>query len=468
MKENNIELEANKNKIIETLRDYKIKIAKIEVTIGPTVTLYEVTPAPGVKFAQIKKLNDDKIALSLNTSGVRIYAPVQGVKKISIELPNQNPTIVPMSEVIASKQFQESELALPVALGRTIANEIYMFNLVNMPHLLIACANEQEKSNGLNTIITSLLYKKHPSQLKFVMIDSEKMNLSIYSKIEKHFLAKLPSEKELISSESSKSVSTMNSLCAEMDYRFKLLLDAQVQNIQEYNDKFIKSELNHENGHKYLPYIVVIIDEFADFRMTAGEKVVCSIVPMAQRAHAVGIHLILATQRPATNIITGIIKANFPSRIAFKVASKIESNVVLDAPGAHQLIGNGDMLISINDDVTRVQCASIDANEIESVIEYISTQQFYSEEYILQEYVPSNVTDLSNETNLNTRDELFEEVARYIVSNQKGSTSSIQRHFGLGYNRAGRIMEQLEKAGIVGKSNEDRPREVLIKDIKDL
>ena len=458
------ELEANKNKIVETLRNYKIEIVKIKATIGPTVTLYEIIPAPGIKISKIKNLEDD-IALSLAALGIRIIAPIPGAGTIGIEVPNRHPEIVPMRSVIASKKFQESKYALPVALGRTISNETYTFDLTKMPHLLVAGATGQGKSVGLNAIITSLLYKKHPSQLKFVMVDPKKVELSIYSIIERHFLAKLPDEGEAIITDTTKVVNTLNSLCIEMDNRYDLLRNAQVRNIKEYNEKFTKRQLNPNNGHRYLPYIVVVVDEFADLIMTAGKEVETPIARIAQLARAVGIHMIIATQRPSTNVITGIIKANFPARIAFKVASMIDSRTILDSPGANQLIGRGDMLISVNSEMVRVQCAFVDTPEIDAITQYIAKQQAYPTAFMLPEYVPDkdNSTAIS-EAGLGQRDEYFEEAARLIVSMQQGSTSAIQRRFSIGYNRAGRIMDQLEAAGIVGPFEGSKARQVLVPD----
>lgn len=457
------ELEENKNKIVETLRNYKIEIVKIKATIGPTVTLYEIIPAPGVKISRIKNLEDD-IALSLAALGIRIIAPIPGAGTIGIEVPNQNPEVVSMRGIIASKKFQESKYALPVALGRTISNETYTFDLTKMPHLLVAGATGQGKSVGLNAIITSLLYKKHPSQLKFVMVDPKKVELSIYSIIEKHFLAKLPGEEEAIITETSKVVNTLNSLCIEMDSRYDLLKIAQVRNIKEYNEKFIKRQLNPNNGHKFLPYIVVVVDEFADLIMTAGKEVETPIARIAQLARAVGIHMIIATQRPSTNIITGVIKANFPARIAFKVASMIDSRTILDSPGANQLIGRGDMLISVGSEMVRVQCAFVDTPEVDAITHHIASQQSYPSAFALPEYVPENEGGGISEIDLSSRDPLFEEAARLIVSTQQGSTSSIQRRFSIGYNRAGRIMDQLEAAGVVGPFEGSKARQVIIND----
>ncbi len=457
------ELNANKDKIIETLRHYKIEITQISATIGPTVTLYEIVPAPGIRVSKIKNLEDD-IALSLAALGIRIIAPIPGKGTIGIEVPNSNPEIVSMKSIIESKKFQESKYALPVALGRTISNETYTLDLTKMPHLLVAGATGQGKSVGLNAIITSLLYKKHPSQLKFVLIDPKKVELSIYSTIEKHFLAKLPDEEEAIITDIHKVIATLNSLCIEMDTRYDLLKKAHVRNIKEYNAKFISRKLNPEKGHRYLPYIVVIIDEFADLIMTAGKEVEAPIARIAQLARAIGIHMIIATQRPSTNIITGVIKANFPARIAFKVASMIDSRTILDSPGANQLIGRGDMLISTNSDLVRVQCAFVDTPEVEAITNFIEEQQSYPSALLLPEYVADNSENTSDDVDLQKRDALFEDVARLIVSSQQGSTSNIQRRFSIGYNRAGRIMDQMEAAGIVGPNEGSKARQVLIPD----
>jgi S-DNA-T family DNA segregation ATPase FtsK/SpoIIIE len=456
------ELESNKNKIVETLRHYKIEIVQIKATIGPTVTLYEIVPAPGVRISKIKNLEDD-IALSLSALGIRIIAPIPGKGTIGIEVPNQNPEIVSMKSIIASKKFQDTKHALPVAMGRTISNETYTLDLAKMPHLLVAGATGQGKSVGLNAIITSLLYKKHPSQLKFVLIDPKKVELSIYSTIEKHFLAKLPEEEEPIITDIHKVITTLNSLCIEMDTRYDLLKKAHARNIKEYNTKFVKRKLNPENGHRYLPYIVVIIDEFADLIMTAGKEVEAPIARIAQLARAIGIHMIIATQRPSTNIITGVIKANFPARIAFKVASMIDSRTILDSPGANQLIGRGDMLISTSSDLVRVQCAFVDTPEVESITEFISEQQSYPSALMLPEYVGES-SENTAEVDLQKRDALFEEAARLVVGSQQGSTSAIQRRFSIGYNRAGRIVDQLEAAGIVGPFEGSKARQVLIQD----
>ncbi len=457
------ELEENKNRIVETLRNYKIEIVKIKATIGPTVTLYEIVPAPGVRISKIKNLEDD-IALSLSALGIRIIAPIPGRGTIGIEVPNKKPEVVSMRGIIASRKFQESGYALPVALGKTISNEIFTLDLAKMPHLLVAGATGQGKSVGLNAIITSLLYKKHPSQLKFVMVDPKKVELSIYSVIEKHYLAKLPDAEEPIITETGKVVATLNSLCIEMDSRYELLKTAHVRNIKEYNTKFVKRKLNPEKGHRYLPYIVVIVDEFADLIMTAGKEVEQPIARIAQLARAVGIHMIIATQRPSTNIITGVIKANFPARIAFKVASMIDSRTILDAPGANQLIGRGDMLVKTGSDLIRVQCAFVDTPEVDAVTEHISEQQGYPTAMLLPEYIAETSGAETGDVDLGKKDPLFDDAARLVVSSQQGSTSSIQRRFSIGYNRAGRIIDQLEAAGIVGPFEGSKARQVLIPD----
>ncbi|WP_461633318.1 FtsK/SpoIIIE family DNA translocase [Labilibaculum euxinus] len=457
------ELESNKDKIVETLRHYKIEITQIKATIGPTITLYEIVPAPGVRISKIKNLEDD-IALSLSALGIRIIAPIPGKGTIGIEVPNRTPEIVSMKNIISSKKFQESTHALPVALGKTISNETYTLDLTKMPHLLVAGATGQGKSVGLNAIITSLLYKMHPSQLKFVLIDPKKVELSIYSTIEKHFLAKLPGEEEPIITDIHKVIATLNSLCIEMDSRYDLLKKAHARNIKEYNTKFVKRNLNPENGHRYLPYIVVIIDEFADLIMTAGKEVETPIARIAQLARAIGIHMIIATQRPSTNIITGVIKANFPARIAFKVASMIDSRTILDSPGANQLIGRGDMLISLTSELVRVQCAFVDTPEVEAVTEFVQKQQSYPTAMFLPEYVGESSENSAMDIDLQKRDALFEDAARLVVSSQQGSTSGIQRRFSIGYNRAGRIVDQLEAAGIVGPFEGSKARQVLIQD----
>ncbi len=456
------ELVANKNKIVETLRHYKIEITKIRATIGPTITLYEIVPAPGVRISKIKNLEDD-IALSLAALGIRIIAPIPGRGTIGIEVPNQNPEVVSMHSIIRSKKFQESTAELPVALGKTISNETFMFDLTKMPHILVAGATGQGKSVGINVIITSLLYKKHPAQLKFVFIDPKKVELNIYSVIEKHYLAKLPDSEEPVITDIQKVKNTLNSINVEMDDRYNLLKAAHARNVKEYNKKFISRRLNPEKGHRYMPYIVVIIDEFADLIMTAGKEIELPIARIAQLARAVGIHMIIATQRPSTNIITGVIKANFPARIAFKVASMIDSRTILDTPGANQLIGKGDMLIASGSDITRVQCAFVDTPEVEEICQYIGDQRGYPTAFLLPEYVGEDEPG-PGEVDLNNRDELFDDAARVVVANQMGSTSMIQRRFSIGYNRAGRLMDQLEAAGIVGPSEGSKARQVLISD----
>lgn len=458
----NDELVANKNKIVETLRHYKIEITKIRATIGPTITLYEIVPAPGIRISKIKGLEDD-IALGLAALGIRIIAPIPGRGTIGIEVPNQHPEIVSMRSILTSKKFRESTAELPIALGKTISNETYIFDLVKMPHILVAGATGQGKSVGINVIITSLLYKKHPSQLKFVFVDPKKVELNLYSILEKHYLAKLPNEEEPVITDIQKVKYTLNSINIEMDDRYNLLKKAHARNIKEYNIKFISRKLNPEKGHRYMPYIVVVIDEFADLIMTAGKEIEMPIARIAQLARAVGIHMIIATQRPSTNIITGVIKANFPARIAFKVASMIDSRTILDTPGANQLIGKGDMLISSGSNMTRVQCAFIDTPEVEKVCSFISEQRGFSTAFLLPEYVGED-EPMPGEVDLNNRDELFEDAARVVVVNQMGSTSMIQRKFSIGYNRAGRIMDQLEAAGVVGPSEGSKARQVLIQD----
>jgi DNA segregation ATPase FtsK/SpoIIIE, S-DNA-T family len=458
------ELYQNKNKIVKTLESYGIAIDNIKATIGPTVTLYEIIPAKGVRIAKIKNLEDD-IALSLSALGIRIIAPIPGKGTIGIEVPNSKPEVVSMRSVIASKKFQEAKFELPVAIGKTITNETFTFDLVKMPHLLVAGATGQGKSVGLNAIITSLLYKKHPAQLKFVMIDPKKVELSIYSKIEKHYLAMLPDAEEPIITDVQKVVQTLSSLTVEMDSRYDLLKKAHARNIKEYNAKFIKRRLNPENGHRYLPYIVVIIDEFADLIMTAGKEVELPIARIAQLARAIGIHMIIATQRPSANIITGVIKANFPARIAFKVSSMIDSRTILDTPGANQLIGRGDMLISHNSELVRVQCAFVDTPEVENIVAFIGDQRGYPQALMLPEVETAEIGGGGQSAeDIGARDALFDEAARIIVAHQSGSTSLIQRRFSVGYNRAGRLMDQLEAAGIVGPFEGSKARKVLIPD----
>lgn len=455
------ELENNKNQIIGTLKNYDIDIQKISATVGPTVTLYEIVPAPGVRISRIKNLEDD-IALNLSALGIRIIAPIPGKGTIGIEVPNVKKTIVSMRTMLASDKFQHSNFNLPIALGKKIDNENFIVDLSTMPHLLMAGATGQGKSVGVNAILVSLLYKKHPSQLKLVLVDPKKVELSLYRIIEKHFLAKLPGEEEPIITDTKKVVYTLNALCIEMDNRYDLLKEAGTRNIKEYNDKFIKRRLNPQKGHQYLPFIVLVIDEFADLIMTAGKEIEMPIARLAQLARAVGIHLIIATQRPSVNIITGTIKANFPARIAFKVSSKIDSRTILDTGGAEQLIGKGDMLVSYNGEVTRLQCAFVDTPEVEEIAEFIGKQQGYPQAFLLPEYVDEKEPG-DREFDANNRDPLFEEAARLIVQNQVGSTSLIQRRMKLGYNRAGRLMDQLEAAGVVGPNQGSKAREVIIK-----
>ncbi len=456
------ELEANKNQIVETLNNYKIEISKIKATVGPTVTLYEIVPAPGVRISKIKGLEND-IALSLAALGIRIIAPLPGKGTIGIEVPNSKPSIVSMKSVIASEKFQNADYELPIVLGKTISNETFVADLAKMPHLLMAGATGQGKSVGLNAILASLLYKKHPSQLKFVLVDPKKVELTLYNKIERHFLAKLPDAEEAIITDTTKVVNTVNSLCIEMDARYDLLKIAQVRNIKEYNHKFVNRKLNPENGHRYLPYIVLVIDEFADLIMTAGKEIEMPIARLAQLARAIGIHLIIATQRPTTNIITGTIKANFPARIAFRVTSAIDSRTILDAGGANQLIGRGDMLISDGSEITRVQCAFIDTPEVEKLTEFIGNQQGYPIVFELPEFVGEEAKALGA-IDLNDRDVLFRDAASVIVMHQQGSASLLQRKLKLGYNRAGRIIDQLEAAGIIGPFEGSKARQVLIPD----
>ncbi len=454
------ELEANKNKIVETLNHYNIKIQKIKATVGPTVTLYEIVPAPGIRISKIRNLEDD-IALSLSALGIRIIAPIPGKGSIGIEVPNSKPEIVPMRAVLQSKVFQESTFDLPVVIGKTINNESFAFDLAKMPHLLMAGATGQGKSVGLNAIITSLLYKKHPAQLKFVMVDPKKVELTLFSKIERHYLAKLPNSEEAIITDTQAVVHTLYSLVTEMDNRYDLLKDAQVRNIKEYNAKFISRRLNPNNGHRYMPYIVLVVDEFADLIMTAGKEVEGPIARLAQLARAIGIHLIIATQRPSVNVITGIIKANFPARVAFRVTSRIDSRTILDAGGADQLIGRGDMLFSTGNDMVRLQCAFIDTPEVEQITDFIGSQRGYTSAFILPES-KEDVGEQDADISPADRDELFEDAARVIVNAQQGSTSLIQRKLKLGYNRAGRIIDQLEAAGIVGPFEGSKAREVRV------
>lgn len=461
---NQHELEANKNRIVDTLRNYNIEIEHIKATIGPTVTLYEIIPKPGVRISKIKNLEDD-IALSLAALGIRIIAPMPGKGTIGIEVPNSNPEMVSIRSVLATEKFQKTDMDLPIALGKTISNEVYIADLAKMPHLLVAGATGQGKSVGINAILTSLLYKKHPAELKFVLVDPKKVELSLFKKIERHFLAKLPGEDDAIITDTKKVINTLNSLCIEMDQRYDLLKNAQVRNLKEYNAKFINRRLNPEEGHRFLPFIVLIVDEFADLMMTAGKEVETPIARLAQLARAVGIHLVIATQRPSVNIITGTIKANFPARLAFRVLSKIDSRTILDTGGADQLIGRGDMLLASGSDLIRIQCAFVDTPEVERISDFIGSQRGYPSAFLLPEYVDeSGDGSGSPEFDLSERDQLFEEAARLIVMHQQGSTSLIQRKLKLGYNRAGRIIDQLEAAGIVGPFEGSKAREVLFPD----
>ena len=455
------ELEENKNKIIETLQNYKINISKIKATIGPTVTLYEIIPAPGVRISKIKNLEDD-IALSLAALGIRIIAPMPGKGTVGIEVPNSKPDIVAMKSLIASDKFQNSEMELPIALGKTISNDSLITDLTKMPHLLMAGATGQGKSVGLNAILVSIIYKKHPSQVKFVLIDPKKVELTIYNKIERHFLAKLPDEEEAIITDTNKVVNTLNSLCVEMEARYELLKEAMVRTIKEYNHKFIQRKLNPEKGHKYMPYIVLVIDEFADLIMTAGKEIETPVARIAQLARAVGIHLIIATQRPSVNVITGTIKANFPARIAFRVTSKIDSRTILDAGGADQLIGRGDMLYSPGNELIRLQCGFVDTPEVDNIADFIGSQRGYPNAFLLPEYI-----DEANELKEidDDLDSLFEDAAEIIVNHQQGSASLLQRKLKLGYNRAGRIIDQLEATGLIGPHRGSKAREVLIPDV---
>ncbi len=460
------ELETNKNQIINTLKNYDITIQKISATIGPTVTLYEIVPAAGVRISRIKNLEDD-IALSLAALGIRIIAPIPGKGTIGIEVPNVKKTVVSMKTLLASEKFQHNAFSLPIAIGKKIDNENFIVDLASMPHLLMAGATGQGKSVGLNAILVSLLYKKHPSQLKFVLVDPKKVELSIYRTIEKHFLAKLPGEEEAIITDTRKVIHTLNAMCIEMDNRYDLLKEAGCRNIREYNEKFMARKLNPEKGHQYLPFIVLVVDEFADLIMTAGKEVEMPIARLAQLARAIGIHLIIATQRPSVNIITGTIKANFPARIAFKVSSKIDSRTILDVGGAEQLIGKGDMLISYNGELVRLQCAFVDTPEVDKVTAYIGDQRGYPQAFLLPEYVDEKEME-GKDFDINNKDPLFEDAARLIVTSQVGSTSLLQRRMKLGYNRAGRLMDQLEAAGVVGAGQGSKARDVLIKTEADL
>ena len=464
---NKDELEENKNKIVGLLKNFNVGIAEIKATIGPTVTLYEIVPEAGIRVAAIKKLQDD-IALNLSALGIRIIAPMPGKGTIGIEVPRKNPSMVSMRSVISSPKFQNSDMDLPVVFGKTISNEVFVADLAKMPHLLMAGATGQGKSVGINAILTSLLYKKHPSELKFVMVDPKKVELSLYSKIERHYLAKLPDGEDAIITDTHKVINTLNSLCIEMDTRYDLLKNAFCKNIKEYNKKFTERKLNPENGHRYMPYIVLVVDEFADLIMTAGKEVELPIARLAQLARAVGIHLIVATQRPSVNVITGMIKANFPARAAFRVISSVDSRTILDSPGADQLIGKGDMLYFNGNEILRLQCAFVDTPEVEKIAEFIGEQKGYSTAFMLPEYSGEEATSTVGSFDPNEKDQLFEDAARIIVSTQQGSTSMLQRQLKLGYNRAGRIMDQLEAAGIVGGFNGAKAREVQISDLNAL
>lgn len=463
---NQAELEENKNKIVETLRNYKIEIAQIKATVGPSVTLYEIVPEAGIRISKIKSLEDD-IALSLSALGIRIIAPIPGKGTIGIEVPNKNPTMVSMKSVIGSAKFQEAEMELPIALGKTISNETFVVDLAKMPHLLMAGATGQGKSVGLNAVLTSLLYKKHPAEVKFVLVDPKKVELTLFNKIERHYLAKLPDSGDAIITDNTKVINTLNSLCVEMDNRYSLLKDAMVRNIKEYNDKFKSRKLNPENGHHFLPYIVLVVDEFADLIMTAGKEVETPIARLAQLARAIGIHLIIATQRPSVNVITGIIKANFPARIAFRVTSKIDSRTILDTQGADQLIGRGDMLYTNGNDIVRVQCAFVDTPEVEKITEFIGSQKAYPDAYLLPEFFGEE-SGINLDMDISERDSLFREAAEIIVTAQQGSASLLQRKLKLGYNRAGRLIDQLEAAGIVGPFEGSKARNVNISDLNAL
>ena len=456
------ELTTNKNRIIETLKNFKIEIAKIKATIGPTVTLYEIVPEAGIKISKIKNLEDD-IALSLSALGIRIIAPIPGKGTIGIEVPNKNRETVSLRSVMSTEKFIKCDYELPLILGKTISNEVFLADLTKMPHILVAGATGQGKSVGLNVMLSSLLYKKHPSILKFVLIDPKKVELSLFNKIEKHFLAKLPDSEEPIITETKKVVHTLNSLCTEMDVRYNLLKDAHARNLKEYNKKYINRKLNQKEGHRYLPYIVLVIDELADLMMTAGKEIETPIARLAQLARAIGIHLIVATQRPSVNVITGVIKANFPTRLSFKVTSNMDSRTILDTKGAEQLVGMGDMLFSSGSEIIRLQCPFVDTPEIERICEQIGSQRGYVSAYLLPEYIDENEKQIAD-IDLSDRDPLFEDAARLIVASQTGSTSLLQRKLKLGYNRAGRLTDQLEVAGIVGPSEGSKPRQVLIQD----
>lgn len=461
---NQNELEENKNRIVDTLRNYKIDIAQIKATVGPTVTLYEIVPEAGIRISKIKSLEDD-IALSLAALGIRIIAPIPGKGTIGIEVPNANPSMVSMKGVIASPKFQQAEMELPIALGKTISNETFVVDLAKMPHLLMAGATGQGKSVGLNAVLTSILYKKHPAEVKFVLVDPKKVELTLFNKIERHYLAKLPDASDAIITDNAKVINTLNSLCVEMDNRYNLLKDASVRNIKEYNEKFKNRRLNPENGHRFLPYIVLVVDEFADLIMTAGKEVETPIARLAQLARAIGIHLIIATQRPSVNVITGIIKANFPARIAFRVTSKIDSRTILDSQGADQLIGRGDLLYTQGNDLVRVQCAFVDTPEVERICEFIGSQKAYPNAYLLPEYIGEEGNGINLDIDISERDSLFRDAAEVVVTAQQGSASLIQRKLKLGYNRAGRLIDQLEAAGIVGPFEGSKARAVLISDL---
>ncbi|WP_417857305.1 DNA translocase FtsK [Xanthomarina gelatinilytica] len=460
---NQEELEENKNRIVETLNNYKIGIASIKATIGPTVTLYEIVPDAGIRISKIKNLEDD-IALSLSALGIRIIAPIPGKGTIGIEVPNKNSTIVSMRSVIASQKFQKSDMQLPIALGKTISNETFVVDLAKMPHLLMAGATGQGKSVGLNAVLTSLLYKKHPAEVKFVLVDPKKVELTLFNKIERHYLAKLPDSEDAIITDNTKVINTLNSLCIEMDNRYEMLKNALCRNIAEYNAKFKARKLNPNDGHQFLPYIVLVVDEFADLIMTAGKEVETPIARLAQLARAIGIHLIIATQRPSVNVITGIIKANFPARIAFRVTSKIDSRTILDGSGADQLIGRGDMLYTQGNDMIRIQCAFVDTPEVEEITDFIGSQKAYPEAYMLPEYVGEE-SGTSLDVDIDDRDALFRDAAEIIVTAQQGSASLLQRKLKLGYNRAGRLIDQLEAAGIVGGFEGSKARQVLVPDL---
>jgi S-DNA-T family DNA segregation ATPase FtsK/SpoIIIE len=456
------ELEANKDRIVDTLKNYKIGIAEIKATVGPTITLYEIVPEAGIRISKIKNLEDD-IALSLSALGIRIIAPIPGKGTIGIEVPNKKSTVVSMHSVITSKRFQESQMELPIALGKTISNETFVVDLAKMPHLLMAGATGQGKSVGLNAVLTSLLYKKHPAEVKFILVDPKKVELTLFNKIERHYLAKLPDVEEAIITDTTKVVHTLNSLCIEMDNRYDLLKAAMVRNIKEYNVKFKQRKLNPNEGHQFLPYIVLVIDEFADLIMTAGKEVETPIARLAQLARAIGIHLIVATQRPSVNVITGIIKANFPARIAFRVTSKIDSRTILDAGGADQLIGRGDLLYTAGNTLSRIQCAFVDTPEVEKITDFIGSQKAYADAYLLPEYVDDE-SGTSIDIDITDRDKLFKDAAEIIVTAQQGSASLLQRKLKLGYNRAGRLIDQLEAAGIVGGFEGSKARQVLVPD----